>query len=126
MLHAAALKAHLPWFVLTFLSPDDESGYLETICAVKLQDLITQLKARPQAQLAHLLMMAPPRWSPRRKWSRFQVDYIERGKHGGAEVLVYHVAGRGEYCFDAPGVGPEEVKHRKRLLSIDWFNHFER
>ncbi|MGJ7578556.1 hypothetical protein ACSFA3_00055 [Variovorax sp. RHLX14] len=124
-LHQAAYKTHQPWFVLTYLSEDEGSGSWETVCAQALRDILEHLKTRPQAQLASLLMMAPPRWSVKRKWSPFRVDFIERGKHQGAEVFVYHVAGRGQFCFDAPGVEAEDVTHRRRVLEVGWFRHFD-
>lgn len=126
VLRAAALKGHRPWFVLTYLTEDEGSGAWETVCTLDLTDLLVHMKGRPQAQLAHLLMMSPPRWNTKRKWSCFRIDLIEMGKCRGAEVLVYHVAGGGTYCFDAPEVEPDEVKHRRCVLHIDWFNHFDK
>jgi len=124
-LRAAALKGHRPWFVLTYLMEHDESGAWETICTQDLNDLLLHLKDRPKAKLAHLLMMAPPRCGTKGKWSRFRIDRIERGKFDGGDVLVYHIAGHDLACFDAPDVVPDEVKQRKSVLHIDWFNHFD-
>jgi hypothetical protein len=50
---------------------------------------------------------------------------VERGKHDGRDVLVYTVAGRGEFCFDSPEVDPAEVTHRRKALHVNWYLHFD-
>lgn len=125
LLHTAAERTHLPWFSLTYLTHDDGSGVWETVCSQSFKELQLHLRMVPNAQLAHLLVMAPPRWSNRRQWSRFRVDSVDRGKHQGAEVLVYSVTGTGDFCFDAPEVDPAEVTHRRRVFIVDWYRHFD-
>lgn len=125
LLHTAAQRTHFPWFTLTYLTCDDGTGTWVTACAQSLEELRKHIRTVRDPQLAHLLVMAPPRWSSTGQWSRFRVDMVERGKHAVGDVLVYTVAGRGEYCFDSPEVDPCEVTHRRRVLHINWYRHFD-
>lgn len=124
LLHNAAQRTHLPWFSLTYLTHDDGAGAWVTACAQSVKELLVHLRKVSNPQLAHLLVMAPPRWSTTGQWSRFRVDLVERGRHKGADVLVYTVATRGEYCFDSPDVDPCAVTHRRKVLHVDWYQHF--
>ena len=121
----SALSGQLPWFVLTLLDAQKESAAWETVCACKEKDLLDYLTRRPTAQLAELFYMAPPRWSGRNRWSRHSITHIERGRCQGREVSVYHVKNGGQFCFDAPNIEPADVTHRKSLLEVRWYRHFE-
>lgn len=124
VLHSAATRTHHPWFVVTYLTHQDGIAAWETVCTESFTALLQHVRSVPGAQLAHMLVMAPPRCSPSRKWSRFRVDRVERGKHNGLDVLVYIVAGRGDFCFDSPDVYPDEVTRRRTVLHVKWYPHF--
>lgn len=125
LLHDAAERTHAPWFSLTYLTHERGAGAWETVCAQSVEELRQHLRTVPDAQLADLLVMIPPRSLSRQRWSRFRVDLVQRGKHQGEDVLVYSAGARGRYCFDSPNVDPSEVTHRRTLLHVNWYRHFD-
>lgn len=123
MVYKAAKATQRPWFVMTYLVPEEPpTCHFETACAQDLDVLLTHLKQRPNAQIADLLLMTPPRLNE--QWTREHISWIDRGQHEGAPVNVYYRTVKGEACFDHPEVDPEDVRSRKKVLLVNWSRHF--
>lgn len=120
----AARATHRPWLVLTYLLPGEApNAAMETACTQDIETLLEHLKQRPKAQPASLLYMRPPTLND--SWSRLYVHFVVRGKCNGVPVYLYELGGsRGMCLLDGENLDPEDVQHRKVVLQVNWYSHF--
>jgi hypothetical protein len=56
--------------------------------------------------------------------SRPYVDFVVRRMANDVPLYLYHLSGRGLFALDGENVDPDDVRHRKTVLQVNWARHF--